>query len=87
MLGSDSTQARRACCTSWRSCSLACRVFFERKIPFVQLMAFPISVDDFRLITPVDRYRLRIFCKRSCWAATSETVASTLPSRPCAWSM
>ena len=36
--GNDSTHARRACCTSSRSCSLACRVFFEGQLPFVQLM-------------------------------------------------
>src|SRR5271157_4682160 len=36
--GKASTHARRASCTSSRSCSLACRVFFEGEIPFVQLM-------------------------------------------------
>src|SRR5258708_2323235 len=38
ILGNASTHARRACCTSSRSCSLACRVFFEGEIPFIQLM-------------------------------------------------
>jgi len=38
IVGRASIHARRACCTSSRSCSLACRVFFEGKIPFVQLM-------------------------------------------------
>src|ERR1035437_4927596 len=38
IFGSASIHARRACCTSSRSCSLACRVFFEGEIPFVQLM-------------------------------------------------
>src|SRR5665213_543508 len=38
MLGNASAHARRACCTSSRSCSLACRVFFEGEIPLVQLM-------------------------------------------------
>src|ERR1700757_715276 len=28
----------RACCTSARSCSLACRVFFKAQAPLVQLM-------------------------------------------------
>src|SRR5271165_208150 len=36
--GNASTHPRRACCTSSRSCSLACRVFFEGEIPFVQLV-------------------------------------------------
>src|SRR5580704_17694854 len=38
IVGNASTHARRACRTSSRSCSLACRVFFEGEIPFVQLM-------------------------------------------------
>src|ERR1035438_9123577 len=38
ILGNASSHARRACCTSSCSCSLACRVFFEGEIPFVQLM-------------------------------------------------
>src|SRR5271167_1656012 len=41
--GCASLQARRAACTSARSCSLACRVFFERQIPLVQLV--PKSAD------------------------------------------
>jgi hypothetical protein len=36
--GNASTHSRRIRRTSSRSCSLACRVFFEREIPFVQLM-------------------------------------------------
>ena len=36
--GCASPHARRAACTSSRSCSLACSVFFERQIPLVQLM-------------------------------------------------
>src|SRR5271157_5167465 len=36
--GCASLQARRAACTSSRSCSLACRVFFEGEIPLVQLV-------------------------------------------------
>src|SRR5271170_7519209 len=42
----DSTHARRACCTSSRSCSLACRVFFESEIPFVQLMPQRTGLDQ-----------------------------------------
>ena len=38
MEGIASSQVRRAWTTSSRSCSLACRVFFEGEIPFVQLM-------------------------------------------------
>ena len=30
--------SRRAACTSVRSCSLACRVFFKRELPFIELM-------------------------------------------------
>src|ERR1700687_4940774 len=41
--GCASLQARRAACTSARSCSLACTVFFEGEIPFVQLV--PQSAD------------------------------------------
>src|SRR5467141_5226335 len=41
--GCASLHARRAACTSSRSCSLACKVFFEGKIPFVQLV--PQSAD------------------------------------------
>src|SRR6266853_1332179 len=33
-----SLHARRAACTSARSCSSACKVFFEGEIPFVQLV-------------------------------------------------
>src|ERR1017187_4821769 len=38
IVGSACCPAFRARCTSSRSCSLACRVFFEDQIPFVQLM-------------------------------------------------
>src|SRR5271166_5506081 len=38
--------AHRAACTSSRSCSLACRVFFEGQIPLVQLV--PKSADPSR---------------------------------------
>src|SRR5665213_2221389 len=38
IVGCASIHAWRACCTSSRSCSLACRVFFEGKAPLVQLM-------------------------------------------------
>jgi len=41
--GCASLHARRAACTSARSCSLACRVFFEGQIPLVQLV--PKSAD------------------------------------------
>src|ERR1700683_4832052 len=43
MPGCASSHALRAACTSSRSCSLACRVFFEGEIPFVQLV--PESAD------------------------------------------
>ena len=33
-----SIHERRAACTSERSCSLACRVFFKAQIPFIKLM-------------------------------------------------
>ena len=36
--GAASCHARRAACTSSRSCSLACRVFFEGEVPAVQLV-------------------------------------------------
>ena len=36
--GCASLHARRAACTSSRSCSLACSVFFEGQIPLVQLV-------------------------------------------------
>src|SRR5487761_2504999 len=38
MPGCASSHALRAACTSSRSCSLACRVFFEGEVPFVQLV-------------------------------------------------
>src|SRR5208283_2391217 len=38
IVGSACAHAFRARCTSSRSCSLACRVFFKGQIPFVQLM-------------------------------------------------
>src|SRR6266851_1059129 len=41
--GCASLRARRAACTSSRSCSLACTVFFEGEVPFVQLV--PQSAD------------------------------------------
>jgi len=42
-LGRSSLHLRRAACTSSRSCSLACRVFFEGQIPSIQLV--PQSAD------------------------------------------
>jgi hypothetical protein len=44
--GNASAHARRACCTFSRSCSLACRVFFEGEIPFVQLMPQCTGLDE-----------------------------------------
>src|ERR1019366_414705 len=44
--GCASLHARRAACTSSRSCSLACRVFFEGQIQLVQLV--PKSADPDR---------------------------------------
>src|SRR5580658_2096622 len=38
IVGCASIQARRAACTSSRSCSLACSVFFEGQIPLIQLV-------------------------------------------------
>src|ERR1035437_9974516 len=38
IVGSACCHAFRARCTSSRSCSVACRVFFEGQMPFVQLM-------------------------------------------------
>ena len=37
-VGWDFCHSRRAACTSARSCSLACRVFFKREFPFIELM-------------------------------------------------
>src|SRR5580704_16717891 len=36
--GCASLHARRAACTSERSCSSACKVFFKGELPFVQLV-------------------------------------------------
>src|SRR5664279_1406187 len=49
--GSASRHARRACCTSSRSCSLACSVFFEGKTPFVQLMPQSAELDRYALLS------------------------------------
>src|SRR5664279_25942 len=48
--GNDSTHARRACCTSSRSCSLACSVFFEGETPFVHLMPQCAGLDRYALL-------------------------------------
>src|SRR5664279_3261151 len=48
--GSASLHARRACCTSSRSCSLACSVFFEGETPFVQLMPQCAGLDRYALL-------------------------------------
>src|SRR5664280_1643876 len=48
--GSASRHARRACCTSSRSCSLACSVFFEGETPFVQLMPQCAGLDRYALL-------------------------------------
>src|SRR5580658_7763716 len=47
--GSPCCQLFRASCTSSRSCSLACRVFFEREMPFVQLMPQGTDLDRYPL--------------------------------------
>ncbi len=43
--GCASVHARRAACTSSRSYSLACRVFFEGEIPLVQLVPQSANLD------------------------------------------
>jgi hypothetical protein len=50
IVGKACRHALRACCTSSRSCSLACRVFFEGKIPFVQLMPQGTDLDRYALL-------------------------------------
>src|SRR5208283_5742287 len=50
IVGSACRHARRACCTSSRSCSLACRVFFEGQMPFVQLMPQGTDLDRYTLL-------------------------------------
>src|ERR1700678_4303394 len=40
-----SFQERRALCTSSRSCSLACSVFFEGEIPLIQLVPKSANLD------------------------------------------
>jgi len=58
IFGNASTHARRACCTSSRSCSLACRVFFEGEIPFVQLMPQCAGLDQHTLLgQPFGQFR------------------------------
>jgi hypothetical protein len=50
IVGSACSHALRARCTSSRSCSLACSVFFEGKIPFVQLMPQGADLDRYALL-------------------------------------
>src|SRR5208282_3660291 len=50
IVGSACNHAFRARCTSSPSCSLACRVFFEGKIPFVQLMPQGADFDRYALL-------------------------------------
>jgi hypothetical protein len=50
IVGRASIHARRACRMSSRSCSLACRVFFEGEIPFVQLMPQSACLDNNALL-------------------------------------
>src|ERR1035437_4477344 len=60
IVGSACCHAFRARCTSSRSCSVACRVFFEGQMPFVQLMPQGADLDrdallrDPRVAMPAD---------------------------------
>src|SRR5216683_1242615 len=70
--GCASLQARRAACTSSRSCSLACTVFFEGEIPFVQLV--PQSAD-------LDRNAQHLFPLRQPRAAMAADLKTAAHAR------